>query len=293
VNVPEKSPPGGSSPGFADEWVDRDRWRSAYLRLGPLRYSDLGHRRLIEPADPAAVGEWLAGAADRWWAACGRPDPFTLVVVSGDGGRLASAVLACGPQCAPALRYVLVHPDRRGRGDLAGSLPVENPAFLYPAAPPPLEGAEPDDDAGSLPAQGIGPLVTSLRDLPGLGDRGPASAVVAVEFLSRLPFDAYVLDHRGQWSEIRLVAEGALTEILVPLDEEPAGVDPSAGPGRQMRWTGALQWLRNVAAGDGTAVLAVVETELPATLLSAVGRAASPAEPVGSGRLQAVEWRLG
>jgi SAM-dependent MidA family methyltransferase len=49
-----------------------------------------------------------AGALDRWWDQMGRPDPFVVVEAAAGGGTLARDILAAGPACSPALRYVLV-----------------------------------------------------------------------------------------------------------------------------------------------------------------------------------------
>ena len=53
-------------------------------------------------------GALVARHVDRVWDALGRPDPFVVVEAGAGRGRLAADVLAAAPECAPALRYVLV-----------------------------------------------------------------------------------------------------------------------------------------------------------------------------------------
>lgn len=259
-------------------WLESADWLARARRLGPLRYSDLGPRRLSPgtPEETEALSAWIAGVADRWWADAGRPDPYTLVVVSGDDGHLARAVLAAGPDCAPALRYVLVDPDHAGRAGppagLSRLVDLEEPAFLYPAAPSPVipargvasepaedEWADDELDGADRPAaRGIGPLATFLTEVPGLGET--AGAIIAVSALSRLPYELYERVDGG-WCEVRVAASGEeLVEIDVP-GEEPALGSPlhPAGTTRWRRLTGAVDWLRRQLPAAETGVLAVVD----------------------------------
>ncbi|HET6964464.1 MAG TPA: hypothetical protein VFH58_06795 [Acidimicrobiales bacterium] len=246
--------PRSQAPDAGEGWVQSAEWLPRARRLGPLRYSDLGSRRLGAPAADAEelrrLAGWIAQAADGWWEAAGRPDPFTLVVASGDDGRLAQAVLAEQPACRAALRYVLVDPDHAGRREpppaMAAMVRLEEPAFLYPAAPPGPSGRSgpstpaasapmrPEIDMEELdlefgerpPARGIGPLATFLTEVPALGEA--EGAVVAVRLLSRLPYDLYEL-RAGKWCEIRLAAEGdRLVEMAVPAGDLPHSADPTA-----------------------------------------------------------------
>ena len=254
-------------------WAESEEWIPRARRLGPLRYSDLG-RRVLEPVPPAAVGGvagWLAAQADRWWEAAGYPDPFTLVVVSGDDGPLVAAVLQAGPKCAAALRYVVVNPDAAGRTEpparLVQLVALEDPVFLFPSRR--RDGAEfdelddiddLDDPAEMPPARGIGPLATFLTDVPALGE--VVGAVVAVGLLSRLPYDLYEWGDRG-WTELRASVGGdgdELREMALPVADETSGL-PEMAPvaGRWARQTGAADWLRRVVPGAGAAYLAVVD----------------------------------
>lgn len=279
--------------------------------MGPLPYRDLGRRRLGPPAPPEALAPlaaWLAAAADRWWEAGGRPDPFTVVVVSGDDGRLAAAVVAAAPACSRALRYVLVDPDHaEPPARLSRNLALEDPAFLYPTASRARSGPDDDgedgeddgDDQDRPAAQGIGPLFTFLGDVPGLGDDG--GAIVAIGWLSLLAYDVFVLGEDGHWSEQRLAwpegTDPAGTPLLVARDRPPSGLGPVDRllPGRHVVWRGALDWFRRALVSNPAGVLAVVEPALPPVAAFAAIRPPVTAEPVpvpGTG-LSALEWRIG
>jgi Putative S-adenosyl-L-methionine-dependent methyltransferase len=305
-------------------WLDREEWPARARRLGPLRYSDLG-RRALEPARAEvaeALAGWLSRFVDRCWDEAGRPDPFTVVVASGDDGTLAGAVLDARPRCLPALRYVLVDPDREGDAgpppDLARRVPLENPAFLYPAAGPGAAGATIDDlDEGEWnPARGVGPLATFLTDMPSLGEHD--GAVVAVGVLSRLPFDLFEWDGR-QWREIRLaageglgVADGPqepMEEVavdLAPASDWPAGAPLGRPlPGRYRLPTGAAAWLRDALTTFTHGRLAVVDewdggpengpaAGLDLEVLRHIREPGPPGpEPVAGTSLSVVTWRLG
>lgn len=266
-------------------------------RLGPLPYSEL------PPSGPwlagAELAEWEADAADRIWLDLGRPDPYPLVEVGAGDGSRARAVLELGPQCLTALRLVLVEPGMEE--DHGRLLPVDPPAFLFPAGAP-----DPDDpEAGPLPATGLGPLVTSVPDLPVL--EGPATIVV-MGWLSRLPSDRFEW-RDGQWWEVRLAAadSGDLVDMLVPRESEGAPV-PTAGArsgARVARLSGAVDWLGTALRTATSGVLAVVDRWTAATepvqesaslsldQLAAV-RIPVDASPVElQDGLSVVRWRLG
>jgi hypothetical protein len=171
----------------------------------------------------------MASAIDEWWYALDRPDPYKVVEVGAGDGSRAAELLGRGPECLNALRYVLV--DEGFRDAQAGHLPLESPAFLFPGG-----SEEPDDfgvEGGSrLPAAAaMGPLITSLEELPALRGDG---AVIAVAWLSRLPSDR-VEWRDGRWWEIRLAStSGGLVEMPVPL------VDGDLGGARGQVWRRAV-----------------------------------------------------
>lgn len=266
-------------------------------------------RRAVDAVDGGAVdglGRWAAARLDEWWEAAGRPDPFTAVVISGDDGALAAAVRGSGPACLPALRYVLVHPDAAEVAEpppaLSEAVPLENPAFLYPAAGP---GGAGDDDFDPEtderpPAQGIGPLFTLLREVPSLGEH--PGALIAVECLSRLPYDLFEAGPDGRWCELRLAADGeSLVEISVPAPAPPAPMAPPAG--RYRRLTGAAAWLRRTLPSAAEGPLAVVDRWAPGAGavdyldLDQLRQVRLPVEdrpqPIEGTPLSVVTWRLG
>jgi hypothetical protein len=205
----------------------------------------------------------MAESIDRWWYGAGRPDPFTVVEVGAGDGTRAARVLGAGPECLAALRYILVEPDDLGADHAfvhGRVLPIESPSFLYPPAKP-AQGEFLDPDEAPPPATGIGPLVTSLLDLPRLA--GPA-VILAVEWLSRLPSDR-VEWHEGRWYEIRLAAEGdRLVEVLIPLEAaKQAAVDELVGrptpDGRYAILVGATGWVGSVLATGEGGLLAVAD----------------------------------
>jgi hypothetical protein len=117
-------------------------------------------------ADGAAAAA-LVGELDGLWDELGRPDPYVMVEDGAGDGTSAASLLAAGPRCAPALRYLLVEPDPVLRLAQAARVSLEPPAELLG---PVLPGSE--EEPVSVP--GIGPLSASLAELP----RGLEVAVV-------------------------------------------------------------------------------------------------------------------
>ncbi|MGH9056913.1 MAG: SAM-dependent methyltransferase [Acidimicrobiales bacterium] len=265
------------------------------------------------PPGPA-LAEWQAATIDRWWIELGRPDPWTVVQVGAGDGRQAGDVLGLGPDCLTALRYVLVEGDPAQRQRQESTLPIESPALLFG----PAGEEDPHDGAGAdRPARavGVGPLVTSLAELPAVD--GPA-AVIAIGWVSRLPSD--LLEWRdGVWREVRLAAESAgVREMTVPLDEARAvaaealggaGAGPSArvDGARVARLEPACKWVAQALRVAETGRLAVVDRwtdvtrpldrgEVPPLALDQLGAVRRPLAPaldaLFSG-LSVVTWRLG
>src|SRR3954469_19122834 len=80
---------------------------------------------LTAPEVGPLFGAVLARALDAWWRDLGRPDPYVVVDAGAGPGTLARSVLAAGPACAPALRYVLVERSAAQRARHAdGHLPL-------------------------------------------------------------------------------------------------------------------------------------------------------------------------
>ena len=300
-----------ASPPDPAHWSDASSWLARARRSGSLRYSDLGERLLLRPSPVEELAAWLVDAVDDWWRSAGRPDPFTVVVDSGDDGSLARRFLELGPECLTCLRYVLVHPDPVPPA-MAALLGLEEPAYLFPVVAAGgeragsrgvLQGVGEGEDAEV--ATGVGPLVTRVPGLPAV----PGSvAVVALSTLSRLPSDR--LDYRdGRWAEVRLTAtataDGGLVEVTSPLSAEsrPPGIGDPA-PGRYALLTGALAWLRDALSSDFEGVVAVVDDwsvatgpltgdEVPPLALDQLARVRPPARPLPepvAGDLAVVTW---
>lgn len=73
-----------------------------------------GRRRdfLTSPEVGPLFGAVLARALDTWWIERGRPEVFPVVEAGAGPGTLARTILAAQPDCADALRLVLVDPAR-------------------------------------------------------------------------------------------------------------------------------------------------------------------------------------
>ena len=159
---------------------------------------------ITSPEVGPLFGTVLATALDDWWRDLDQPDPYIVVEAGAGTGTLARGILAAEPACAPALRYVLVERSDRLRDMQRGRLPME------PARQVLGPNVVTDPDEGPHTVPGIGPLVTSLGELP---QRPFVGAVIANELLDNLAFDLLERGADG-WSEIRVGER--LDEVLVP-----------------------------------------------------------------------------
>jgi SAM-dependent MidA family methyltransferase len=193
----------------------------------------------------------VARALDGWWRSMGSPDPYVVVEAGAGPGALCRAVLAAGPECAPALRYVLVERSAAQRRRHPERLRIEDPALAF--APVDRDTDEPV--AGSP----TGPIAVSLAALPRVA--GPA-VVLANELVDNLPFG--LAERRGgRWCEVRVdwedapaAGEGRFAERMVPLDDERAALldrlAPDAPDGaRAPLQDEARRWLRDALALAG------------------------------------------
>jgi len=293
-------------PGEGDELLPaRPSVLERARRLGPLPYSALGYG----PPTPAPrslsnelpqLTEWMASAMDEWWYALGRPDPYKVVEVGAGDGSRAARVLGV---------------DQGFRDAQAGHLPLESPAFLFPGG-----SEEPDDfggegEAGVPAATAMGPLITSLEELPALKGDG---AVIAIAWLSRLPSDR-VEWRDGRWWEIRLASTSdGLVEMPVPLVDDDLGGARSqvwrrgvpASPPEGARYAvlaPASDWISGALRVAEEGILAVVDAwtatteplepdRRPAMALdqfSPLRRPIDPSPQALFGGLSVVSWRLG
>ena len=164
-----------------------------------------GRDFLTSPEVGPLYGAVVARALDGWWDGLGRPDPFVVVEAGAGPGTLARDVLAAGPACAPALRYLLVERSEALRRHHAEALPLEPLASVI--EPPPGEAEE-------VPSRtGVGPLVASAAELPAEPVGG---VVLANELLDNLAFSLFERTAAG-WAEVRVgEVDGRLSEVLVP-----------------------------------------------------------------------------
>jgi SAM-dependent MidA family methyltransferase len=252
--------PGQVGPGPAEAAV-RERIR----RLGPIPFDEYlelalygadggfytstgsagtDHRGdfLTSPELGPLFGAVLARALDAWWEELGAPDPFVVVEAAAGVGTLAKAVLASSPECAPALRYLLVERAERLRARQPSVLAIEPAAtVLGPMAP-----SDEDEFDGPQALPGGGPRVASLDALP----VGPFNGVIlANELLDNLPFALLERTADG-WCEVRVgEADDGFAEVLTPAEaadvELAARLVPDAGVGARIPLqSAAVDWLR-------------------------------------------------
>jgi SAM-dependent MidA family methyltransferase len=200
---------------------------------------------LTAPEVGPLFGAVVARALDAWWRELGRPDPYVVVDAGAGPGTLARSVLAAGPACAAALRYVLVERSAAQRARHSAGLPLVPPAEAFSGS-----GRAGDDDEEVTVAQGIGPLVVSLPDLPAVPVTG---VVVANELLDNLPFGLAVWDGRWQEARVGLDPAGGFVEVLVP----PSAPLPAGLP--RVAALGARAPVQRAAAGWVGAALDLLE----------------------------------
>jgi SAM-dependent MidA family methyltransferase len=213
-----------------------------------------GRDFVTSPEVGTLFGALVARALDGWWRAAGRPDPFLVIEAGAGRGRLAADVLRAEPECAGALRYVLVERSaalRDAQRDLLEVEPFED------ALGPVLR----DEDDAPAPVTGMGPIVTALDDLPAGAFDG---VVLANELLDNLPFR--IAERReGTWWEVRVALDGdAFVESVVPATFELAAeaelVVADAPDGARVPVPTALvDWLRACAGALRRGRLVVVD----------------------------------
>ncbi len=203
-----------------DEVVDLALYHPDHGFYGRGHGAGRGRDFLTSPEVGPLFGAVVARALDTWWADLGEPDPFVVVEAGAGIGTLAAAVVAAGPRCAPALRYLLVERSEALRRHPARALHLE-PASL-------VLGPASDDEAEPTVDPGVGgPRIASLPELP----VGPFDGVViANELLDNLAFgllqrsghasagqDTQKRDQNApgwRWDEVRVGED--LAEVLVP-----------------------------------------------------------------------------
>jgi SAM-dependent MidA family methyltransferase len=182
-----------------------------------------GRDFVTSPEVGVLFGALMARFLDRAWIELGRPDPFVVVDAGAGSGRLTADILRAGPGCAPALRSVLVERSAVLRAAQRELLTLEPADRAFG----PAVRDEPDE--APRPVEGIGPIVTSLPELPAL--EVPDGIVIANELVDNLPF-RIVERAPGTWREVRVGNEnGRFAEVVVPASPEIAAAadDVAAG----------------------------------------------------------------
>lgn len=286
---------------------------SRVARRGPVPFGEVVELALYDPADGfyatggagrrgdfitspevgPLYGAVIARALDAWWREMGEPDPYFLVDAGAGRGALAVSVLGATPDCAPALRYVLVERSGRLRDLQSDLLPVVEPRFVFGGGTAAVDDGM-DMDTGKL-LKGTGPIVTALEELPAIAVDG---VILANELLDNLGFSLVEYTVDG-WAEVLVgIEDGELTEVLVPAsDELVRGIgdlveDPHPGnrlpvQGEARRWLGAA--LDVVGRGrvvvidycDRTASLASRPQREWLRTYRAQGRGSDPLEDLG------------
>ncbi len=209
-------------------------------------------------------GAVVARALDRWFVELGSPDPFIVVEGGAGRGRLASDVLRADPNCAAALRYVMVEKSVTLRAEQRERLTVEP---WEDALGPFLPSADGDDDPE--PVAGVGPIVTALDDLPALGFEG---VILANELLDNLPFDVIERTESG-WLEIRVGIDGErFVEVPVPADASVRPPFDATTGSRLPLQRGIDAWLAACASALQRGVVVVIDYAAPAAEVAARGR---------------------
>ena len=232
---------------------------------------------LTSPEVGPLFGAVVARALDGWWDAAGRPDPYVVVEAAAGSGMLARTVLAAGPECAPALTYVLVEQSAALRDRQGEHLELAAPELAFPPdddpdgdRDDPIPGADPTIAPEPVRAT-PGPRVVSLGELPAFAC---AHVVLANELLDNLPVALVEAtaepgadgDPEARWAEVRVGLDGddaTLVEQVVPAPPAVAAraerSAPDAPRGSRIPLAdAAVDWLRralDLLVDDGRLVV--------------------------------------
>ncbi len=214
-----------------------------------------GRDFVTSPEVGPLFGVLVARALDEWWLELDAPDPFLVVDAGAGRGRLAADVLAATPECAAALRYVLVERSaelRTAQRELLVLEPFED--ALGPMV-------RTDEDA-PIPVLGMGPIATALAELPAVPLTG---VIVANELLDNLPFRIVELAANG-WMEVRVAVDGEeFAEARLPAADELASEAELVAAGaarvgtRLPVPTAIADWLHACAGGLRRGTLVVID----------------------------------
>lgn len=208
----------------------------------------MGADFLTSPEVGSLFGALVARHLDRSWYRLGAPDPFVVVEVGAGRGRLAADVLRAEPECAPALRYVLVERSARLRSEQREHLALEP---IDEALGPFAYRSDPDEPIEVVPR--AGPIVSGLDELPAMALDG---VVIANELLDNLPVHLVERSSRG-WDEVRVGVDDdhRFAEVIVPAPPELAGEADHVAAGTEVPEgrrlpvpVAAREWLERAAA---------------------------------------------
>ena len=197
---------------------------------------------LTSPEVGPLFGAVLARVVDRVWHELGAPDPFVVVDAGAGPGTLARSMRVADPECAPALRYVLVERSASQR-----ALHAEH-----------LDGwvGEPDDIDAWVGASvgGSGPAFASSARMPSAFD----GVIIANELLDNIAFDV-VRRVDGRHERIEMV-DGEPTAVPIDAVPLPFCVDDRLPDGVWLPdQTRARAWVGDALASLGRGRLVVVD----------------------------------
>ena len=230
-----------------------------FAGAGPGGAGRRGADFVTSPEVGPLFGAVVARYLDARWHELGRPDPFVVVEAAAGRGALAIAVLAAAPDCAPALRYVLVERSEGLRARQHDHLAMVHPFEVL--------GPEHDpEDRRHAVDRSSGPLVCGLSELPVQQVDG---VVLANELLDNLAF-RLVQRTEGGWAEVRVTRDPSddstveLVELLVPADGVVAARATAAAPDaatglRIPLQEGAGEWLRDALAAVRSGSVLVID----------------------------------
>lgn len=186
---------------------------------------------LTSPEVGPLFGALIARRLDEEWFALGSPDTFVVVEFGAGPGTLARSIAFTKPECAPALRYLMVERSAEQR-----LLHAEH-----------LDGWLGDLDAPSVDSfvHGVepGPRFASSSIAP----YGITGVVLANELLDNLAFDIVRHDGEGNFERLDVQhGQDGLEFVVAPTEVSAslAAVLSSATPGEWMPLQEhAVQWL--------------------------------------------------
>ena len=186
---------------------------------------------LTSPEVGPLFGALIARRLDEEWLALGSPETFVVVEFGAGPGTLARSIAFAGPECAPALRYLMVERSAEQR-----ALHAEH-----------LEGWMGDVDAAGVETfvSGVGPG-PKFASSP-IAPYGITGVILANELLDNLAFDIVRHDGAGNFERLDVHHTGEGLEFVVAPTEVPASLAPvlfSAPAGEWMPLQEhAVRWL--------------------------------------------------